>query len=444
MVHDPIRPAQPAGRRARGPAGRRGGLRRQAATAATSTTAAAATPRSSTPTTIRRRRGASLSSPNEATAVTHGSLTLGGTAIAYTATAGHLSALDSTPGARGVDLLRRLHGRRRGGGHAARHLLLQRRPGLGHRLAAPGLVRAQAPVHRHPGHDADRAVPVRRQHREPDRHVRPGVRRCGGHRPVAGHRAAHQPELLGRRPGRRRAARLHRSAGSRSTAAPPRRCSSSASPTAPPASRCSRACSRPQASACIGVVELSSIVDYNSNCSVNGGKPTVNCAGFLPSYAAVGDCSTWPRRHDRPGRRPRRRAQLRRLHLRARRRRLARERHAAGGQPHLPRWWPSPAWARAPGSSSSTWTSTPFATNLIANTTLGVYDGRCRRCWARRWTPTTSRPTPSSSPASVRDQAAAAEPRLHEPVHLRDVQQRHQRTGTSRTAAARCPTWCPT
>ena len=37
-----------------------------------------------------------------------------------------------------------------------------------------------------------------------------------------------------------------------------------------------------------GVVELSSIVDYNSNCSVAGGKPTINCAGFLPSYAAVG------------------------------------------------------------------------------------------------------------------------------------------------------------
>ena len=38
-----------------------------------------------------------------------------------------------------------------------------------------------------------------------------------------------------------------------------------------------------------GVVALSSIVDYNSNCSVSGGTPTINCAGFLPSYAAVGD-----------------------------------------------------------------------------------------------------------------------------------------------------------
>ena len=38
-----------------------------------------------------------------------------------------------------------------------------------------------------------------------------------------------------------------------------------------------------------GVVELSSILDYNSNCSVVGGPPTINCAGFLPSYAAVGE-----------------------------------------------------------------------------------------------------------------------------------------------------------
>ncbi|HEY9025918.1 MAG TPA: peptidase S10 [Burkholderiaceae bacterium] len=38
-----------------------------------------------------------------------------------------------------------------------------------------------------------------------------------------------------------------------------------------------------------GVVELSSVLDYNSNCSVAGGKPTVDCAGFLPTYAAVGD-----------------------------------------------------------------------------------------------------------------------------------------------------------
>ena len=38
-----------------------------------------------------------------------------------------------------------------------------------------------------------------------------------------------------------------------------------------------------------GVVEQSTIVDYNSNCSVVGGKPTLNCAGFIPSYAAVGE-----------------------------------------------------------------------------------------------------------------------------------------------------------
>ncbi|MEO5689988.1 MAG: peptidase S10 [Burkholderiaceae bacterium] len=37
-----------------------------------------------------------------------------------------------------------------------------------------------------------------------------------------------------------------------------------------------------------GVVELSTILDYNSNCSVQSGSPTVSCGGFLPSYAAVG------------------------------------------------------------------------------------------------------------------------------------------------------------
>ncbi len=37
-----------------------------------------------------------------------------------------------------------------------------------------------------------------------------------------------------------------------------------------------------------GVVELSSVLDYNSSCSIDSGAPTVNCAGFLPSYSAVG------------------------------------------------------------------------------------------------------------------------------------------------------------
>jgi carboxypeptidase C (cathepsin A) len=38
-----------------------------------------------------------------------------------------------------------------------------------------------------------------------------------------------------------------------------------------------------------GVVELSSVLDYNSNCSISlPVLPTVGCAGFLPSYAAVG------------------------------------------------------------------------------------------------------------------------------------------------------------
>jgi carboxypeptidase C (cathepsin A) len=38
-----------------------------------------------------------------------------------------------------------------------------------------------------------------------------------------------------------------------------------------------------------GVVEQSSIVDYNSNCSIQSGAPTISCEGFLPTYAAVGE-----------------------------------------------------------------------------------------------------------------------------------------------------------
>ena len=49
-------------------------------------------------------------------------------------------------------LLRGLHARRRRTCNASGHLLLQRRPRFGHRLAAPGLVRAQAPRHRRTQH----------------------------------------------------------------------------------------------------------------------------------------------------------------------------------------------------------------------------------------------------------------------------------------------------
>ena len=113
-----------------------------------------------------------------------------------------------------------------------------------------------------------------------------------------------------------------------------------------------------------GVVELSTILDYNSNCSVQGGQPTVSCAGFLPSYAAVGeyyglahgrhvatwqadlatvrsyadatyapDAATWLASHTLPPAEPHRRA----------------------GGVHRPA-------PRRPGTSSSTWTTTPSAT----------------------------------------------------------------------------------
>ena len=47
------------------------------------------------PNTYSTAASASLSTPNEIASVTHGSLALGGTSVAYTATAGHLTASDS-------------------------------------------------------------------------------------------------------------------------------------------------------------------------------------------------------------------------------------------------------------------------------------------------------------------------------------------------------------
>ena len=52
----------------------------------------------------------------------------------------------------GQVLLRGLHAQRRQPRHAPRHLLLQRRPRLGQRVAAPGLLRPQAPRHRRAQH----------------------------------------------------------------------------------------------------------------------------------------------------------------------------------------------------------------------------------------------------------------------------------------------------
>ncbi len=232
--------------------------------------------------------GASVSSPNEAVAVTHGSLTLGGTAIAYTATAGHLSALDSAQAgeasifyvaytADGAAAATRpvtffFNG---GPGSATVYLhlgsfapkrLVTGVPATTQTVPFPyvdnadslidtsdlvfvdavgtGLSEAIAPHTNQTywGVDADGAV------------LRDFVQRWLA---VNG-RTASPLYLYGESYGTTRVpvlTRLLETAGQRVT----------------------------------GVVELSSILDYNSNCSVLNGAPTVSCAGFLPSYAAVGD-----------------------------------------------------------------------------------------------------------------------------------------------------------
>ncbi len=232
--------------------------------------------------------GASLPAPNETTAVTHHSLTLGGAAIAYTATAGHLSALDANQAAEasifyvaytadGAAAATRpvtfFFNGGPGSATAWLHLgsfapkrLVTGVPAVTQSVPFPyvdngdslidtsdlvfvdavgtGLSEAIAPHTNQTywGVDADAAV------------LRDFVQRWLA---VNG-RTASPLFLYGESYGTTRVpvlTRLIETAGRRVN----------------------------------GVVELSSILDYNSNCSVNAGPPTVSCAGFLPSYAAVGD-----------------------------------------------------------------------------------------------------------------------------------------------------------
>ena len=229
----------------------------------------------------------SLSTPNEANAVTHGSLTLAGTAIPYTATTGHLSALDANQAAEAsifyvaytadgaVASTRPVTFFFNGGpGSATAYLhlgsfapkrLVTGVPATTQTVPFPyvdnadslidtsdlvfvdavgtGLSEAIAPHTNQTywGVDADAAV------------LRDFVQRWLA---VNG-RAASPLFLYGESYGTTRVpvlTRLLETAGRRVN----------------------------------GIVELSSILDYNSNCSVVGGAPTVSCAGFLPSYSAVG------------------------------------------------------------------------------------------------------------------------------------------------------------
>ena len=87
-----------------------------------------------------------------------GQVTIAGATIDYIATTGHLNALapvSATPQA-SMFYVAYVRPVSAGDGPAAR-VLLQRRPGLGQRLAAPRLVRAAAHRHQRAGDDACRS-----------------------------------------------------------------------------------------------------------------------------------------------------------------------------------------------------------------------------------------------------------------------------------------------
>ena len=319
--------------------------------------------------------GASLSTPSEATGVTHGSLTLGAGTIAYTTTAGHLSALDAnqTPEASIFYVAYTADGAAAAtrpvtfffnGGPGSASIWLHLGSFAPRRLSTgvpattasvpfpyvdnaeslidasdlvfvdavgTGLSEAIAPRTNQDfwGVDKDAAV------------LRDFIQRWL----AANGRTASPLFLFGESYGTTRVpvlARLLETAGQRVH----------------------------------GVVELSSIVDYNSNCSVAGGTPTVNCAGFLPSYAAVGDW--W---HVAPGGTSDLDADIAAVRSYA----------DSTYRPDADAWLASgtlppadhiSALVSFTGLGADIWQQRfdmdfdTFRHHLIANTTLGVYDGR--------------------------------------------------------------------
>ena len=232
--------------------------------------------------------GASLSTPNEATGVTHGSLTLGGGAIAYTVTGGHLSALDANQSPEASIFY--VAYTADGAAAATRPVTFFFNGGPGSATAwlhlgsfAPKRLKTGVPATTQAtpfpyvdnaeslidtsdlvfvdavGTGLSEAIAPHTNQTYWGVDADAGVLRDFVQRWLAVNgRAASPLFLFGESYGTTRVpvlTRLLETAGQRVH----------------------------------GVVELSTIVDYNSNCSVNGGAPTVNCAGFLPSYAAVGD-----------------------------------------------------------------------------------------------------------------------------------------------------------
>ena len=122
-------------------------------------------------------------SMKEESSVTDHTIRIDGQVIPYKATAFTIQIKNAGRRTDRPHVRGRLHAQRRQGpGHAARFVLLQRRPGLGIDVAAHGRVRSP------PRLDARRrlhragALQARRQHREPPRQDRHGVHRRDGHR----------------------------------------------------------------------------------------------------------------------------------------------------------------------------------------------------------------------------------------------------------------------
>ncbi len=149
----------------------------------------------------------------------------------------------------GVVLLRRLHAGQQASGDASGDVLLQRRPWLGHGVAAPGIVRPEAPRHRRPVNGGNGSVSARRQRREPDRRFGPRLRRRGRHRLLRGDRAQTPIRPSGASMRTQPPSATSSSAIWPRTIARARRLSCSANRTARREARRSRFCWRPPASA---------------------------------------------------------------------------------------------------------------------------------------------------------------------------------------------------
>ncbi len=125
-----------------------------------------------------------------------------------------------------------------------------------------------------------------------------------------------------------------------------------------------------------GVVLQSAIVNYASNCSIElPSPPTVSCAGELPTYAAVGAYFDLVAGRSRPTSTPSSRRCARSPTRPTRRRRCngwttARPRRRRSTAT-CPTSSPTPASPRRIGTSNTTWTTTPSATTWSPG-----------RCWA--------------------------------------------------------------